>query len=216
MPDTAFWVSYGLLWAVVALLCVFMLATLRHLGLLFEAVDPILRFNRHPFRVKIDDPLPRVPLVTTSEQPMEIAVPAGSLGLVLVVQRNCSACATLLDGLKALLGGSFHPSWKPILIVIGNGEAAEEIRRRHEIPSATTLLVDHQGATPREWGVAATPFAFVVDDALKVRQKFPSPVIGVLHEMLTTDAAVANRPVHGGVGRDAAVLQIAAERRETP
>jgi len=93
MPDTAFWVSYGILWLVVALLCLFMLATLRPLGLLFEAVDPILRFNRHRLRVKIDDPPPGVPLGTTPEQPVELTVPAGSFGLVLVVQRNCAAYA---------------------------------------------------------------------------------------------------------------------------
>lgn len=90
MSNYIFLVSYVVLWIITLCLCILMIATLRHLGLLFEAVDPIFRFNQNTTLIEIGNDLPSSHLQNFEQDTVELQQFKGFFLMILVVQHDCT------------------------------------------------------------------------------------------------------------------------------
>ena len=168
--------SYALLWLLVLGLGVLMIAMLRHLGLLFEAVDPVFRFNRSGTVLKLGDPLPSIRLERPGDGPVDPRRLAESDLFLLVVQPDCEPCRRVVEEAHAALLSGHSTGWRVVLVVVGDHAAAAQVRERYHLGEEPLILADPARGSVKEWGVTSTPFALVVGSDGSVQRKFPSVV----------------------------------------
>ncbi len=184
--DAAFMLSFGLLWVITLCLCVMVIATLRHLALLFEAVDPVLRFRSVGSSLRVGEPVPAIHLESADGDSFDLGRLVGSFVFVLVVQVGCQPCTKVLEGIGAELLRSQEKGWRTVVIVPGNRQTAAVLA--NEVPGGPGLAVfaDTLSGTSQVWGIIGTPFGLVLDDQGRVQQKFAPISAREVREILTS------------------------------
>jgi cytosine/uracil/thiamine/allantoin permease len=71
VSSTGFLLAFTLLWVITLMLCVTTIATLRHLGLLFDALDPVLHFARSAWQLRLNESLPPIQVEDPSPGPVD-------------------------------------------------------------------------------------------------------------------------------------------------
>lgn len=166
-------ISYAILWAVVVLLCVVSLVTLRYLGLVLGRsghLNPLVPaiLNRQ---------LPDVAFIG----PAGLSVTPSNLGgplFVLVVAPGCQQCELVLSASAGLLGRVAADGLKVLLVVQSTDEQSiEDLRLRHSLSSGIAVWRDPSKATTTGWDIEVTPAAIVVDSLMRVKwvDRAPTP-----------------------------------------
>ena len=180
-------ISYIFLWIFVIILGILMVATLRHLGVMFEAVDPVLQFSRSGFRLRPDEPLPQVELADSSGSVVDIEPPKDSGLMLLLVDQGCTACTEALAALSNGDTAYWRERWTTVVIVRSKPQDVSETIGSLDLHEEVAIVFDASGKASKTWGVATTPFAIVVDSARLVRRTYPV-VSGIqIREILQND-----------------------------
>ena len=188
-------ISYIVLWVFVIILGILMVATLRHLGVMFEAVDPVLQFSRSGFRLRPDEPLPQAELADSSGSVVGIEQLGDSNLVLLLVDQGCPTCA---DALAALSNGEterWSDKWMPVVVVRSNPQDVSAITESYSIHEGIRVLFDVAGKASKAWGITTTPFVIVVDSARLVRRTYPVVSGNQIREILQNDPKDLLRPV---------------------
>lgn len=202
-------ISYIVLWVFVIILGILMVATLRHLGVMFEALDPVLQFSRSGFRLRPDDPLPQAELTDSSGSVVEIDQPGDSSLMLLLVDRGCTACT---DALAALSNGDaahWHKKWTSVVVVRSRPQDVSETIGSYNLHEDITIAFDASGKASKAWGVTTTPFAIVIDGARRVRRTYPVVSGTQIREILQTNPKELLRPMtwHSGAAGPSETLE---------
>lgn len=186
LGNTAFLVAFILQWVIILTLCVMMVATLRHLSLMFDALDPIMKFRTNASPLHLNEPLPEIPLEEPGRGSFELRRLSGSFLFILLAQPSCQPCHEILKGARDELVGRHAVGWKSLVIVPGDGTAASGLREEHRLYGDVLVLADKAGGTsqPWGWGITGTPFALVVDGTGRVQRKMPSVTVEQVREVL--------------------------------
>jgi hypothetical protein len=191
---TSVLISYALLWLLALGLAVVMIALLRQFGLLFDAVDPVLRFSRSGYGLKLGDVLPSVPLERLGAGVTDLRRLGDPDLFLLVVQPNCGPCEHLLQAVRTELLGGYADGWGVALVVLGDASAAAGIRDRYRPNRELTILADPTLGAVKEWGVTGTPFALAVDSFGRVQRKFSSVTANEVRDALCRPPARQRGP----------------------
>lgn len=183
---TLFDFSYVLLWLVVLAACVGVLALLRHVGVLFQALDPFFSFVRSGSVLQQGDVVPSVSLEDlTTRQRAKVPSQSGTGAILLILRPSCSSCEALLSQLRDEWAGLPLSVYSLSLLVIGSASDAATIRRQHDVPVAVPVFFDRGGSKIRDgWGVTTTPFLLILDPDLRLDQKVRAPTGRVIGELL--------------------------------
>lgn len=172
-------------WAVLVLLTVVVLGLLRQLGHFIVPRREELLY-RGP---EVGGDLPRQLLsgVQANGLRRAIAESRAGIGVVVVLNENCSGCKALLNQLEVL--GS--PLQAPLVAVVDSPTTESHTRLLRIFDH---LVVDPGGGFARNAGILATPFVLAIDAELRVRHR---AISGGLHELMeewtgmeTSDAQV--------------------------
>lgn len=166
-------ISYIVLWVIVVILGILMAATLRHLGVMFEALDPLIQFRRSGFRLRPEEPLPQAELTDSSGSAVELEQPDDSSLMLLLVDQGCTACADALSTLSNADAAHWHEKWMPVIVVRSEPQDVSGIIGSYNIHEGVRILFDVRGTASKAWGITATPFAIAVDSARLVRRTYP-------------------------------------------
>jgi peroxiredoxin len=189
LVTAAFIATFIVQWIIVLCLCVMMVATLRHLSLMFDALDPLIKFRMTASQIKIGDTLPEVSLEKPGHGSVQLHQYSGEFLFLLVVQLGCEPCHALLTGVREELRGQCADGWKTVVIVLGNEAAAAELQRECQLTDDVFVLADKSGGVgaPWGWGVTETPFGLVVDGDGRVQRKLRSVTVAQTREILGSD-----------------------------
>ncbi|MDE3075844.1 MAG: hypothetical protein KGJ86_10485 [Chloroflexota bacterium] len=174
LTNNAFLASYAAVWVVLICLIVMTVASLRHLGLMYEALNPVVRFSTAASILKLGESLPRIQLTDLEGGPASLNSPVdGKFRLLVLVQPSCEPCHSIL----ARLGSNavtVNDGWVPTVVVVGTIDAARRLRSEHDL-FATPFFLDARLESPSVWGITGTPYALVLDSNGRVQRKVPSP-----------------------------------------
>lgn len=152
-----FWVSYGVLWLVVAVQGFAFLEVIRHVGLLREQVGPYQGAALVPSKVDIGSPLQELTAVAADE-PREAAWSdylRAPLGLVLFLSTRCATCRDVAGGLGAL-ARELGDEASVVAIVEGPSEEARAFVSDTGLPP-DLVAIDETGATSKRLDIPWTP-----------------------------------------------------------
>jgi hypothetical protein len=192
-------VSYVVLWVVVIGLTVAVVAQMHYMGVLFSALDPVLKFKTPDARVQPGQRLPATRLVDEWGGLRNVAVEPGAR-VLLFVNLSCGSCGDLLGRVVPLVERAQVWSRELIVIVLGDREHARQLRARHGIPEAVTVLADPGADAIQRWGVARTPTAVPIDSKSRVLSFVESPTLPLLLDLLGIAAPSEPGPPRMAVG----------------
>ncbi len=178
--------SYVLLWGLALALCVTQIAILRHLGTLFEVLDPVIRFSKNETQLRAGQSLPRIPLITPEGAGADLKRRKGSFLLVLVVQYPCVPCNNILDAVRNGLLDRHVEGWRPVLVTQGNSARAGELRRDYQLMAPLSVLADETRGAWRRWQVTTLPSALVINDKGRVERKLEAPTEHEIRSLLNS------------------------------
>jgi hypothetical protein len=171
MADSAVLIALGLLWVLVLVLCVLVIAALRHLAFLYERVNPMLRLSTNAYLIQVNEPLPLIVFQQPGAGNVRLARFGARPMFVLVVQVSCTACHSILRLARSELNRALHIGWQPLVLVAGDERTAIRLQHEHQLDDVV-VLADPRRATSSTWGISSTPAALVVEGGV-VRKVFP-------------------------------------------
>lgn len=154
---TAFWVSYVLLWCLVALLVLLVVLLYRQFGLTFMHPDQRVAMQGLDVGAKA----PAFRLTTRSGLKRRVAFEAGKDGgratVLLFAQPGCGICADLAESLVSL-----PAERQDVQFVWVDGSSPRPPRRAIEGAPGWISGSESDDPVHRQWDVSAVPFCFVV------------------------------------------------------
>lgn len=175
-------VSYLLLWVIVLCLSVTVIAILRHFGVLYEAVNPLLRFTTAS-TLRLNEPLPALPLVAPRGDAIELRRFRNFALFILLVQLGCPACDDALEELREAIGtASVAPAWRIVVVVLGDMSAAAKLQDQMRLDSDVFILATPSRGARQTWSITSTPSALIVDAGGRVQRR----ILGVTSEQVYT------------------------------
>ncbi len=198
---SAFLVSYALLWIIALGLCVMMVAVLRHLGLLFEAVGPILRFGTNAAELRVGELVPHLSFEEPGHGVVALQRFLGSFLFILVIEPGCQPCENIVRGARAEIEQAGLVGWRLLLILRSDTAATSRWWDDHQLGDDVKVVADPSSGTARLWGVTATPFGLVVDPAGRIQRKLFPVTVEHLRGILKAPPAGQVGPITAGDGR---------------
>jgi thiol-disulfide isomerase/thioredoxin len=161
---TVFWVSYGVLWLVLAVQGFAFLEVIRQIGLLRKQVGPYQGAALVPTKIDMGDPLPELTAITAAD-----GRPAAwsdyirtSVGMVLFLSTHCLTCRDIAEG-AGPLARELGEEASIVAVVEGRREEALEFARDAGLP-ASLVAIDEAGATAKGLGIQWSPAALSIRD----------------------------------------------------
>ena len=149
---TAFYLSYALLWVLVAFLTLVVLGLIRSGYRLQQeggTADGTLRGR----------PLPEFDSVDLAGEPVGSSTITGRLTALLFVGSDCSTCELTLNDLEALHTKARH---NVIVICQGEGDDCAELAERYQL--STAVVPDREGTISELFSITAVPTAVIVGE----------------------------------------------------
>jgi thiol-disulfide isomerase/thioredoxin len=158
---TIFWISYAVLWVVVAVQGFAFLEAIRHIGLLRERLGPYQGAGIVPSKIDMGSPLPELTALTAAGDEAAWAdYLHAPLGLVLFLSPHCVTCRDVAEGLPAL-AGELDGEASVVTIIEGPAEEVRAFVRETELPPRL-VAIDEAGATSKRLGMQWTPAALSI------------------------------------------------------
>jgi peroxiredoxin len=188
---TGLWlVSYIALWILFLLMAVVLLSVLRNLGTLYESLAVAPPLEEQPIKLTAGEALPDLTMRTLSGEQVPISMFQGTKTAFFVVSPQCSPCIRLLEDI-AEDGADPYPHdgsvQRRVIVSIANAAETAELIDQAGLPEGVPLLIDPDGGTRREWGVAGTPTTVIVDEQLR----FVRHEVGYAEKSVRRSTAVA-------------------------
>jgi thiol-disulfide isomerase/thioredoxin len=161
---TIFWVSYGVLWLVLAVQSFAFLEVIRQIGLLRKQVGPYQGAALVPTKIDMGDPLPELTAITAEDQRAAswsdyIRAP---VALVLFLSTHCLTCRDLAEG-AGPLARELGDEASIVAVVEGQREEALAFVRDAGLPTSL-VAIDEAGATAKGLGIEWSPAALSIRD----------------------------------------------------
>lgn len=193
--------SYIVLWLIVVVLVITVIAQLHYMGVLFNALDPLLKFKSPNAKLQRGQQLPSATLVdelgglwnvSNDNQPR----------VLLFVSSACKSCKQLLDDLiPVLVNDRLRDLIRPLtVVVLGDRERARALRAGHAIPSEITVVADPGDYSIDRWGIARTPTAIPIDEQSRVLSIIESPTVASVLEVMGVASPDLQEPRMVAVG----------------
>jgi thiol-disulfide isomerase/thioredoxin len=159
---TVFWVSYGVLWLVLAVQGFAFLEVIRQIGLLRQQVGPYQGAALVPTKIDMGDPLPELTAITAEDQRAAswsdyIRAP---VGMVLFLSTHCLTCRDIAEG-AGPLARELGDEASIVAVVEGQREEALAFARDAGLP-ASLVAIDEAGATAKGLGIQWSPAALSI------------------------------------------------------
>jgi len=168
---TGLWlVSYIALWILFLIVAVVLLSVLRNLGTLYESLAVAHPLEEQPIKLVAGEALPDLTMRTLSGEQVLVSTFQGARTAFFVVSPRCSPCTNLLKDIAENGAGPYpHDGSVRWRVIVSNADAAETAALIDQagLPDGVLLLIDPDGGTRREWGVAGTPTTVIVDEQLR-------------------------------------------------
>jgi peroxiredoxin len=168
---TGLWlVSYIALWILFLILAVVLLSVLRNLGTLYESLAVAHPLEEQPIKLVAGEALPDLTMRTLSGERVPVSRFQGTKTAFFVVSPGCSSCTSLLKDIAENGADPYpHDGIVRQRVIVSNADTAETAALIDQtgLPDSVPLLIDPDGGTRREWGVAGTPTTVIVDEQLR-------------------------------------------------
>ena len=153
--------SYVGLWIIVAALVFVMMGLLRQLGLIQVrlGVDPGVLITEEGLKRGTEAPDFEAVDVQI-QQPVKLSELRGRSVVLVFLTPNCLACRQLAPHLNEV-ARAYRDKAEVLAVCYGAGSTCEELARRLRL--RTPVLADPDNKIAANYGVNATPFAFLVD-----------------------------------------------------
>ena len=184
--NLAFITSYVVLWLLVVILALLMVVTLRHLGVFFDAMGPLIHLTREEALLKINDPLPPVTFRDADSTTVILEELASTRTLLLMVSPSCSACDNALSVFREGQSSRWFEGWTAIVVLSSSPDEVRSFRASYSIDSSVVVLADEDSRSFRAWGVPRTPSLLVVDQSLHIQRKIANVTARQIDELLIT------------------------------
>lgn len=161
--SVSFWISYGAVWAMLAILLVLVLLLYRQFGLTFMA--PTQRIALQGLSLGTRAPQLALELPANGSTALPSRPGSDKVGrVVMFAQPNCAVCGELASSVDDL-----PAEWPALEWVWIEGGLRPEFE---SVPEQGWLVGwSANGAAHREWGVSAVPFGFLVSHDGRVLAK---------------------------------------------
>lgn len=161
---TVFWVSYGVLWLVLAVQGFAFLEVIRQIGLLRKQVGPYQGAALVPTKIDMGDPLPELTAITAEDgRPASWSdYIRGPVGMVLFLSTHCLTCRDIAEG-AGPLARELGDEASIVAVVEGQREEALAFARDAGLP-ASLVAIDEAGSTAKGLGIQWQPAALSVRD----------------------------------------------------
>jgi len=177
--------SYVVLWLLVVVLAITVVAQLHYMGVMFKALDPLVKFKTPDAMLLPGEKLPSARLV---DEFGGIWNPADGRRprVLLFVNLTCKPCENLLNGLIERLQApnTPQPTRELVLVVGGERQRARDFRARHSIPPAIAVFADPGADSIQRWGVKRTPTAIPIDASSRILSFVESPTLASILELM--------------------------------
>ena len=190
--DALFVTSYVVLWLLVIALVVIVVAQLHYMGVLFDALDPVLKLKVPRAKLQLRERLPVTRLVDEFGSVWDVS-DVDRARVLLFVSTTCKACDELLGKLGPTLRAYRELGREPVVIVVGEPAHAVDLRARFAIPSAVSVLADPGRDSLQRLGITKTPTAIPVDAEARVESFIEAPSADKIIELLRSQSS-ATRP----------------------
>lgn len=163
---TIFWISYGVLWVVLAVQSFAFLETIRQIGLLRKQIGPYQGASLVPTKIDMGAPVEDLSAVDASaERPVtwDDFLGGEKLGLVLFLSTHCATCRDIAEDVAAL-ARELEGDAEVVAVVEGPADEAQRFVAESGLPDEL-VAIDERGMTSKALGIQWTPAALTIRGA---------------------------------------------------
>jgi thiol-disulfide isomerase/thioredoxin len=160
---TIFWISYGVLWVVLAVQSFAFLETIRQIGLLRKQIGPYQGASLVPTKIDMGAPVEDLSAVDASaERPVtwDDFLGREKLGLVLFLSTHCATCRDIAEDVAAL-ARELEGDAEVVAIVEGPADEAQRFLAESGLPDELAAI-DERATTSKALGIQWTPAALTI------------------------------------------------------